>query len=1755
MIRYYEDIYTRIASAYKQLLVSLDELNGIIVYSCLNHYTNNGFQPIGGIVFLRDKYRIVFEPIIKKHWLAVQEKHAKGKTIDHYIQEKKWNAFFVKTEINSKNIIGGKYFIIESTSLNEYSFDENEIFEAKIRLAPVLERIKEGCIKINKDIYFYTIRPFGYSDVADGNLTFVTTAEVSIDKIQTISVFFAGIFAKITMDAMRRESVKSAIAAIMSRNMSHNLGSHVVTNAKHQVMALERSQGDDTVKEQLKGVSALLQYLQERQDFIAVIANDEHYPKGPLNFKSAVFDLLAMDGPARRHSPDNRDSRINNYILDNIVRSEDIVRDGSLAGKKGLEGLLKIELELVKIDESGQAVAFKSLDEQREIGNEFSDFTLSVNNGLNGRQALLTVIENVIRNAAKHNRNALQNLENNTLLFSIIFREAGNSYEITICSNKREFATVKEFFEVHGIISPQEGRLEPLQILREDGSGIARENKGIKEMLISLAWLKYGEILDLVSDDDVSESNGQTSEINYDTLQNTPWKLMDVVGVDNGDYTVYDCNDPHQPANLSLGYRFRIAKHRVVHLLSYAEFADERKSYDVMLDDLPSATIYAVRQSDYNKDPDNKVLAALPRLEVVTDSETEESLAGKTVALFERNIKRRFASRLDAIGGELPPLRISGEVNCDFKDFDARLVVRDELGISADRVWEQEHSGEQFVHYRTHYETRMADVFDKSALEQNGDARAALDLNPGAIFTEGISGGNFTNTLIRTDIDRFSYCGIVEAALVQIAIVDERIFAQCQGITPRQRESMSSNPNNPRWEYWEQQGVHILNSDEKGIFDLRGHYVSTGVTPRVVYDFLSIHLGLIDKTTAKGATEKDKLKAAIKQFGARYQPGYTRLSIHSGRGGMTEMGDEIAFFPLSGIEWALNNCKFVLSEFFHGLKFPPFGNVPSKEAVAVETLEQDKEWNGRKRQRGGLAKDIRAREGLSAAGNTGKAVDFTSPAHSVALSGAKTNPACRKVFLVTTHDFNKAYLAGMAIDSGLAPDIETFVSRENIREKAPDLSEHFEQITHIDRTIFFYPCAKPRQRVLIKPERHGDFVSHIVGKILGFIDVGKEYSIELHLILHASDAAQRRPANQYEAENPLIEQIRREHPGVASVNTWWFSHDGTGIHGHVLGDNRLFDGVTDTDEKVRILLVKLAGQSNIALSALSSNVKNNTLRPSDHPARNLSASSNVSAPVHGTYPVPVLRVPPNFHLNNHTYLNRLAIWQLSGASDQASLDAVFGSQGNEKDFWNPRFSPEYCDQRLQAPQPLLVVGSESLKEFGSQDRRAYYLDSSIWCRYAKNEEEANQICIQFARNRELGLYDCNNGKEQMEFLARMLVNSRLGEFEGSSHKKIVPIVFPSEGEMMKRTQEIVEEIKTEFADNPTANFPLVWKILLVDDHSYKPLSGGLCSKLAVINEVLSSLFQVEVCEGNASVPPRCVPVQTPCPVLGDFYHIKIYCVESKEEAKERIKRERFDIILLDYLLNKPDYFDTSVDLLLELKETASELKNARGPLELLWFSNVSSFANAIDSRLTAKGIPHITEEWVMNKGACPINTPELFRHNLLQFMRYQLQKLTDLPGQNDGGESGRIVTLYDLLRAIYTGSGKVRDKAQQFFRAILKLKADYDILRKDIEYGLESKEDKRNAGKLAANPLKSEIIYSLFPDIIHYTDSFWDHLVHLVYQTAHGSPQQWPQMMVNLKETKEVLRRAAKSNKVDMEELVKAIEGYIITLHAGKDIY
>lgn len=241
------------------------------------------------------------------------------------------------------------------------------------------------------------------------------------------------------------EAQKSAKAAIMSRNMSHNLGSHVMSYLKHQLSSmaailhedsqvlfnvddlLDETYGKGSKSENLDnsiqtpfllGLGRFVGYIQERQDYIATIATD-YIPYGaPVNLKDAVYDVLNPDLKYLRHGKqEEARNRPFNILLNYIIKSEGFSREnvekpeiGSVKNKKD------ITFKFLTYDDNGEQRVFSGLDNKEidEKGNEMEEenpalskmrkVNFSLPGGLVGRQALFSIIENVMRNAAKHGR-------------------------------------------------------------------------------------------------------------------------------------------------------------------------------------------------------------------------------------------------------------------------------------------------------------------------------------------------------------------------------------------------------------------------------------------------------------------------------------------------------------------------------------------------------------------------------------------------------------------------------------------------------------------------------------------------------------------------------------------------------------------------------------------------------------------------------------------------------------------------------------------------------------------------------------------------------------------------------------------------------------------------------------------------------------------------------------------------------------------------------------------------------------------------------------------------------------------------------------------------------------------------------------------------------------------------------------------------------------------------------------------------------
>lgn len=240
----------------------------------------------------------------------------------------------------------------------------------------------------------------------------------------------------------RKEALKSARSAIMSRNMSHNLGSHVMSYLKQSLSSVQRilddrllallfEDNDDmlrNIKDDLYkkiqdeenekgalpflvGLGRFISYLQERQDFIATIATDFIPYLSTVNFKDFIYDELNPDKRYERHK-DRKNFKTDNILLGNIARSEGLGRPTSPTitlskdGDKDKEESKLNDIIIKFRSFDGNPVKDSYGNVQNESGNDalnhMRDYDLSLPGGVVGRQAIFSIIENTIRNAAKH---------------------------------------------------------------------------------------------------------------------------------------------------------------------------------------------------------------------------------------------------------------------------------------------------------------------------------------------------------------------------------------------------------------------------------------------------------------------------------------------------------------------------------------------------------------------------------------------------------------------------------------------------------------------------------------------------------------------------------------------------------------------------------------------------------------------------------------------------------------------------------------------------------------------------------------------------------------------------------------------------------------------------------------------------------------------------------------------------------------------------------------------------------------------------------------------------------------------------------------------------------------------------------------------------------------------------------------------------------------------------------------------------------
>lgn len=701
------------------------------------------------------------------------------------------------------------------------------------------------------------------------------------------------------------EALKSAVSAIMSRNMSHNLGSHYLYYTKSYLEDLATTSGDKGPD--IRGAAKVLGYMQARMDYLATIISNDRYPNGAVNFKSQIYDELTVDDFSKRHFAkyNDRGKRTTNFLLSNLVMSENftrpsiLVKDSALNKDKVGEHFKLIRLQ-VRLWNGSEFQLFTgaadngSLEHEKDIKNELSKLNIALPGGTMSCHAFFNVLENFIRNSAKY--------------LQADFKEEGLVFTIDIKRNEKEankfnfviFDNKKNAKKVFPVVMKQ---LENLRILDESG-GIEKSSKGLKEMLFSSVWMRTYKYPFLTFADIIS------------IIQNAPngpekLKLIEEYGFrfvsvgDSGRFL-----DP-QSASGNLGLLITLPEFNISTEFVLDELDTEKdiiaKSLEVSSDivcfgkDIEQLTAkngqllsYFTRpyfESEFNE---NDFLDFCAKSKVIT----QDDQTARKVYRFKRILDKRFSLETDG-------------------DIDHMCLI---LGDRQDMKRVPKNHG-RIIYFERHLNT-------KKGLDAFGDYA----------YADSISGGNFTitlNSLIDAGItpatcryktwhDKLLGLKIKESALTRITLIDERLFNSMKDDGPKKELEYSLK------------NVRVLNvniekksAKKDALIDLfEGNSYQDGTNQT---HFLSIHLGLIEKIVksewgkkyGKDADIEERVTAFMQELMMIFgdSNGEVFISVHSGRGNFSkELEGPLATYPfisLAAIENAFTNSKFLLSQLFY----------------------------------------------------------------------------------------------------------------------------------------------------------------------------------------------------------------------------------------------------------------------------------------------------------------------------------------------------------------------------------------------------------------------------------------------------------------------------------------------------------------------------------------------------------------------------------------------------------------------------------------------------------------------------------------------------------------------------------------------------------------------------------------------------------------------------------------------------------------------
>lgn len=337
------------------------------------------------------------------------------------------------------------------------------------------------------------------TSIGDGGLVLYTRKRLSNDVINMIdhlvSKWTGTLTTKSFKEIFKKKAVQSAIGSIMSRNGSHNIGSHVLAALSHNVGTMP----DDRV---------LYQYIQQRMDYIANVTTESP----SWSQSTMLVGELMRTFFSQRH------------LLEHIAESEGLgaweFQNRNIVYDANQERKLKIYVR--KVDRNNDEVIVLHDFIRYECGEYekkidlANDIAIAIPGGVAGQHAFFTIIENIIRNAAKHDwsnpphstekfkwidNDKKYGLPNGNLEIYIDFVDKGNEGAVefnvwTNMSDVLEDVAANEGIDSENALHKKLAKKLARPFIDASG-GLRRENWGLAEMKISAGYLQRRRIAEI----------------------------------------------------------------------------------------------------------------------------------------------------------------------------------------------------------------------------------------------------------------------------------------------------------------------------------------------------------------------------------------------------------------------------------------------------------------------------------------------------------------------------------------------------------------------------------------------------------------------------------------------------------------------------------------------------------------------------------------------------------------------------------------------------------------------------------------------------------------------------------------------------------------------------------------------------------------------------------------------------------------------------------------------------------------------------------------------------------------------------------------------------------------------------------------------------------------------------------------------------------------------------------------------------------